>query len=53
MTYPSYPADLLNNESGETVQDDGFRPHDFDKPSSHPLAKKWRKDNVSYGDGPL
>ena len=53
MTYPSYPADILNNESGDTVQDVGFQPHDFDKPSSCPLAKKWRKDNVSYGDGPL
>ena len=52
-TYPSYPVDILNNESADTVQDDGFQPHDFDKPSSHPLAKKWRKDNVSYGDGPL
>ena len=53
MTYLSYPADILNNDSGDTVQDDGFQPHDFDKTSSHPLAKKWRKDNVSYGDGPL
>ena len=52
-TYPSYPADKLNNESADTVQDDGFQPHDFDKASNHPLAKKWRKDNVSYGDGPL
>ena len=53
MTYPSYPADILNNESADTVQDDGFQPHDFNKPSSRPLTKKWRKDNVSYGDGPL
>ena len=52
-TYPSYPADILNNESGDTVQDDGFQLHDFNKPSTHPLAKKWRKDNVSYGDDPL
>ena len=53
MTYPSYPADILNNESADTVQDDDFQPHDFDKPSSRPLAEKWRKGNVSYGDGPL
>ena len=53
MTYPSYPVDILNNESADTVQAHGFQPHDFDKPSSHPLAKKWRKDNVSYGDGPF
>ena len=43
----------MNNESGDTVQDDDFQPHDFDKPSSRPLAKKWRKGNVSYGDGRL
>ena len=43
----------MNNESGDTVQDVGFQPHDFDKTSNHPLAKKWRKDNVSYGDGQL
>ena len=23
-TYPSYPADILNNESADTVKDDGF-----------------------------
>ena len=53
LTYPSYPADILNNESGDTVQDDDYQPHDFDKHLAVLWLKKWRKGNVSYGDGPL
>ena len=53
-TYPSYTVDLLT----DVVQtdDDGqvlYRTHSFDKPESKTLVKKWRKDTIQSGDGPL
>ena len=30
-----------------------FRTHSFDKPETKRHAKKWRKDSIQSGDGPL
>ena len=53
-TYPAYPAEITSNV---VLQDsDGsilFRTHEFDKPDSKKLVKKWRKDDLQSGDGPL
>ena len=53
-TYPSYPDDITT----DVVQQDSdghvlYRTHSFDKPESKPRAKKWRKDIIKAGDGPL
>ena len=53
-TYPSYTVDILTN----VVQRDAggqvlYRTHSFDKAESKKLVKKWRKDSIQAGDGPL
>ena len=53
-TYPSYPDDIAT----DIVQQDAngqvlYQTHSFDKPESNPRAKKWRKDTIMSGDGPL
>ena len=53
-TYPLYPDDIAT----DIVQQDAngqvlYRTHSFDKPESNPRAKKWRKDTIMSGDGPL
>ena len=52
--YPAYPVQITSNVA---LQDpDGsilFRTHEFDKPDSKNLVKKWRKDDLQSGDGPL
>ena len=52
-----YPAYLVQITSNVVLHDsDGsilFRTHEFDKPDSKNLVKKWRKDNLQSGDGPL
>ena len=53
-TYPSYPneiaTDIMQTDSQGQVL---YRTHSFDKPESNPHAKKWRKDSIISGDGPL
>ena len=53
-TYPAYPAQITFNV---VLQDsDGsilFGTHEFDKPDSKKLVKKWCKDDLQSGDGPL
>ena len=53
-TYPAYPAQITSNV---VLQDsDGsilFRTHEFDKPDPKNLVKKWHKDDLQSGDGPL
>ena len=54
MTYPSYPDEITTDvvqqdENGQVL----YRTHSFDKPESNPHAKKWRKDTIKSGDGPL
>ena len=53
-TYPSYPDDIAT----DVVQTDSdgqvlYRTHSFDMPESNPHVKKWRKDSILSGDGPL
>ena len=53
-TYPSYTVDILTdvvqtNTNGKVL----YRTHSFDKPESKTLVKKWRKDRIQSGDGPL
>ena len=53
-TYPSYPDDIAtdvvqHNSNGQVL----YRTHSFDKPEKKPHAKKWRKDSIQSGDGPL
>ena len=53
-TYPSYPDDI----STDIVQQDStgqvlYRSHSFDMPESTPRKKKWRKDTIQSGEGPL
>ena len=52
--YPAYPAQITSNV---VLQDsDGsilFRTHEFDKPDSNNLVKKWHKDGLQSGDGQL
>ena len=52
-TYPSYPVEIQPSDEDDDNSSGVFKPHDFDKPSTRKLVKKWRKDNISYGDGPL
>ena len=52
--YPSYTADILpdivmQSNSGNVL----YRTHDFDKPEVTKRVKKWRKDNISFGNAPL
>ena len=52
--YPSYTVDILS----DVVQSDSdgqvlYRTHSFDKAESKKLVKKWRKDTIQSGDGPL
>ena len=52
--YPSYPDDIatdvvLQDSSGQVL----YQTHSFDKPESNPHAKKWCKDTIKCGDGPL
>ena len=54
MTYPSYPDEITTDvvqqdEKGQVL----YRTNSFDKPESNPHAKKWRKDMIKSGDGPL
>ena len=53
-TYPSYPDDIAT----DIVQQDSngqvlYRTHSFDMPESNPRKKKWRKDTIKSGEGPL
>ena len=53
-TYPSYTVDILT----DVVQTDDngkvlYRTHSFDKSESKTLVKKWCKDTIQSGDGPL
>ena len=53
-TYPSYPDDIAT----DVVQQDAngqvlYQTHSFNKPESNPCAKKWHKDTIMSGDGPL
>ena len=52
--YPSYTVDILTDvvqrDTGGQVL---YRTHSFDKPERKHLVKKWRKDNIQSGDGPL
>ena len=53
-TYPSYTADVLTDVVlRDSTGDVLYRTHSFDKPESKQLVKKWRKDNIKSGDGPL
>ena len=52
--YPSYPDDIAT----DIVQQDAngkvlYQTHLFDKPKSNPHVKKWCKDTIMSGDGPL
>ena len=52
--YPSYTVDILS----DVVQSDSdgqvlYLTHSFDKAESKKLVKKWRKDTIQSGDGPL
>ena len=54
ITYLSYPDEITT----DVVQQDSngqvlYRTHSFDKPESNVRAKKWRKDIIQSGDGPL
>ena len=53
-TYPAYtadvPTDVVLQDSDGTVL---FRTHSFDKPESKKKVKKWRKDDIVSGVGPL
>ena len=52
--YLSYPdeitTDVVQQDSNSQVL---YRTHSFDKPESNAHAKKWRKDTIQSGDGPL
>ena len=53
-TYPSYCVDIptdivLQNPDGSVL----FHTHSFDKPEAKKLVKKWRKDNIAYGNAPM
>ena len=52
--YPAYPVDIATNvvleDSNGTAL---FRSHSFDKPPLKAIFKKWRKDTINSGDGPL
>ena len=53
-TYPSYTVDILmdvvqTDDNGKVL----YRTHSFDKSESKTLVKKWRKDIIQSGDGPL
>ena len=52
--YPAYPVDIATNvvleDSNGTAL---FRSHSFDKPQLKALVKKWHKDTINSGDGPL
>ena len=53
-TYPSYAADVtddvvLRNTNGQVL----YRTHPFDIGSITNTKKKWRKDNITYGDALL
>ena len=53
-TYPAYPAQITSNVVlQDSVGSILFRTHDFDKPDSKNLVKKWHKDDQQSGDGPL
>ena len=52
-TYPLYTVDILS----DVVQSDSdgqvlYRTHSY-KAESKKLVKKWRKDTIQSGDGPL
>ena len=53
-TYPSYldeiTTDVVQQDSNSQVL---YRTHSFDKPESNAHAKKWRKDTIQSGNGPL
>ena len=53
-TYPSYSDDIAT----DIVQQDSngqvlYRTHSFDMPESNPCKKKWHKDTIQSGEGPL
>ena len=53
-TYPSYTMDILS----DVVQSDSdgqvlYQTHSFDKAETKKFVKKWRKDTIQSGDGPL
>ena len=53
-TYPSYPDDI----STDIIQQDStgqvlYRTHSFDMPESAPRKKKFCKDTIQSGEGPL
>ena len=53
-TYPSYTADVtddvvLRNNNGQVL----YRTHHFDIDSCRKTKKKWRKNNITYGDALL
>ena len=53
-TYPSYTADVtddvvLRNNDGDVL----YRTHNFDIESRRNIKKKWRKNNITYGDALL
>ena len=53
-TYPSYPVALpndivLRSVNGQIL----YRSHNFDCKSTIKVAKKWRKDSITFGDAPL
>ena len=52
--YPSYTADMstdvvMQASNGQVL----YRTHEFDKPELKVRAKKWRKDNINFGNAPL
>ena len=52
--YQSYTVDILTDvvqrDTGGQVL---CQTHSFNKPERKHLVKKWRKDNIQSGDGPL
>ena len=40
---------VLEDSNGTAL----FRSHSFDKPQLKALAKKWHKETINSGDGPL
>ena len=52
--YPAYLVDIAMNvvleDSNGTAL---FRSRSFDRPQLKALVKKWRKDTINSGDGPL
>ena len=53
-TYPAYTTDdypdvVLEDRDGQAL----FRTHDFDKAEHGNRVKKWRKDDINFGNAPL